>query len=223
MSLLSIIASTSNTVNNLNTSITYQGNDSSGANTISVTGANSGQIYVALHYTYNTSGISTAPGTASGFTSLTSYAQSGSIMSYRMSYRILTSNTTTFTFPAVSGATNHGVAACVYTPLSGTASSLSLIQNNSSYGPANTTSGDVDARPGDIAIGLGLFYPGGAGSGNSFPTPSLGLGFAIGVPGISAYLTSKVSTAPQNLPWSFTIGDATTTFSNTALLRPTFS
>jgi len=228
MNLLTGMMSNYNTVNNLNTTITGYSQNSNTTSGITITGANSGQIYVACHYAYNSSGISTAPSTLSGFTSLSSYAQSGSIYSFRLSYRILTSNQSTFTFPSVSGTNGQIIFGLVYTPLSGTATSLNLASEvGYNYSTSSTTvSGEVSPRAGDISIGIGALYPNTGAGGSTFPSPRLDLAIASGGAALGDYLgvlASKVSTSSESISWFLSGSGSTTTLSNTFVLRPTFS
>jgi len=228
MNLLTGIVSASGGVNNLNTSITTYSERSNTTSGISVTGADSGQIYIACHYAYNSSGISNAPGTLSGFTSLSSYAESGSIFSFNLSYKILTSDEATFTFPSVSGTNGQAIHGLVYTPLSGTATNISVASSDGyTYSISNSSiSGQPVPRFGDIVLGIGALKPFTSGGGQGFPSPAVNLGLLSGGPSLGDYFAvalSKVYSAIASLPWSQSGTDTTTTLSNTFILRPTFS
>jgi hypothetical protein len=231
MSLLSgIISGASLETPNLNTSTTSYVVANSSSSSVSITGANSGQLYILCHNAYNPSGISSAPATPSGFTSLSSYAASGNIFSFRLSYKILTSNEFSYTLPSVSDATGQVATGLVVSTLSGGFNGLS-VQNSLGYTYASSSngSGDINASVNNIVIGFGLFYLfTGGGSGINLPSPSVGAAqtaIAGGAVGDLYYsvVHAKNYTTSDTASWQQSITGATATLYNTFALRPTFS
>lgn len=228
MSLLAGIISAAQESPNLNTTITSYSERSNTTSALTITGANSGQLYILCHNAYNSSGISSAPATPSGFTSLSSYAQSGNVFSFRLSYKILTSNEATFTLPSVSGAAGQVAAGFVVDTLSGTFNTLSLSQETGyTYSNSITASGTLNYRINDIAIALGLFYPQiSGGSGTLFSSPRAFVNITAGGASNGDYFSqnqAKAFSTVTSASWSFSVSDATASLSNTFALHPTFS
>lgn len=228
MSLLAGIIGSAGKAPNLNTSITTQTQRSNTTSGMTITGANSGQLYILCHDAYNSSGISAAPATPTGFTSLSSYAQSGSIFSFRLSYKILTSNEATFTLPSVSGANGQQAIGLVIDTLSGSFTGLSL-ENSLGYSYLNDdeVSATLSANVNTILIGYVALYPaGGAGGGTLLPSPSAFVNTISGGPSFGDYsisLKAKNYTTSANDTWTEGRIGATTLLTNTFALKPTFS
>jgi hypothetical protein len=227
MSLLAGIMGQTQETPNLNTSITaytVRNNTTSG---LSITGANSGQLYILCHNAYNSSGMSVAPATPSGFTSISSYLFSGNIFSFRLSYKILTSNEATYTLPSVSGADGQVATGLVIDTLSGSFTGLSQEKEiGYVYANASSVSGSIDVDVNNIVIGLGLLHPFTSGGGSNFSSPSVAQGTIAGGPTQGDYFSeikAKNYTTSDTAVWSQS-GDITTTvLSNTFVLKPTFS
>lgn len=216
---------------NLNTSISTYVIASNTTSGIGISGANAGQLYILLHNAYNSSGIATAPATPSGFTSLSSYGQSGSIFSFRLSYKILTSNESTFTLPSVSGAGGQVATGLVISTLSGNFTGLSLESSvGYSYGSSNTASGNLTTDVNSILVGFGLLNDGIASTGGgNLPSPSVGAGntgISSGGTMFGDYYSvvhAKNYTDSGNDTWSASRTSSTTMLFNTFNLKPTFS
>lgn len=231
MSLLAGIIGQTKETPNLNTSITSYTERINSTSAMTLTGANSGQLYIVCHNAYNSSGISNAPATPSGFTSLSSYAESGSIFSFRLSYKILTSNDATYTLPTVSGANGQVATGLVISTLSGSFTGLS-IENSADYlyTASSSVIGNLATDINNILIGVGLLYPGtGGGSGSNLPSPSIGAaqtGISSGGATQGDYYSvvhAKNYADFGNDTWFASLTNATIAFSNTFNLKPTFS
>ena len=231
MSLLAGIMGQTQETPNLNTSITsytVRNNTTSG---LEITGANSGQLYILCHNAHNSSGIANAPATPTGFTSLSSYAQSGNIFSFRLSYKILTSNEPGFTLPSVSGATGQVATGLIINTLSGSFTGLSLESSvGYSYGSSNTASGNLSTDVNSILVGFGLLNDGLAStSGGNLPSPSVGAGNTGITSGGSSFgdyysvVHAKNYTDSGNDTWDAGRTSSTTMLFNTFNLKPTFS
>ena len=226
MTLLSGIISSAGVVAvpNLNTTLSTVTSASSSSTALSITGASNGQLYILLHAGYNPSGISTAPATPSGFTSLSSYAASGSIVSFRLSYKILTSNESTYTLPSVSGATAQTATAVRVSTLSGTFTGLSLSNSSGySYGSTTTISNQLDYSINDIGISLISYTPATPGGGSNFPTPSASI---LNTDPTGTYwldLSSKAFDAESTTGKFFSFNTPVTALVNLFNLTATFS
>jgi hypothetical protein len=229
MSLLAGIIGQTKETPNLNTSITSYVERINTTSGMTITGANDGQLYILCHNAYNLGGISNAPATPSGFTSLSSYGESGNIFSFRLSYKILTSNEATYTLPSVSGANGQVATGLVVDTLSGTFTGLS-IENSLGYSYSTSTSatGNLITDINSILIGFGLFYDGLPG-GVNLPTPAVGAG-QTGITSGGAtqgdyysVVHAKNYTDFGNDTWSASLVSSTTILTNTFNLKPTFS
>jgi hypothetical protein len=231
MSLLAGIIGQTKETPNLNTSITSYVERINTTSGMTITGANDGQLYILCHNAYNLGGISNAPATPSGFTSLSSYGESGNIFSFRLSYKILTSNEATYTLPSVSGANGQVATGLVVNTLSGTFAGLSIENSlGYSYSTSTSASGNLITDINSILIGFGLLYDGlASNSGVNLPTPAVGAaqtGITSGGATQDDYYSvvhAKNYTDFGNDTWSANRDSSTTILTNTFNLKPTFS
>jgi hypothetical protein len=224
--LAGIIGSTQETPN-LNTSITnytVRNNTTSG---LSITGANAGQLYVLCHNAYNSGGMSVAPATPSGFTSIDSYLFSGNMFSFRLSYKILTSDEATYTLPSVSGADGQVAVGLVINTLSGSFTGLSIEnQTGYVYTAAAGVSPSIAVDVNNILIGFGLLHPFTSGGGSNLPSPSVSSATVAGGPTQGDYFSvvnAKNYTTSATAAWNYSGDTTTTVLTNTFVLKPTFS
>lgn len=197
------------------------------SSSLTMVGGSVGDLYILVHSAYNLSGISTAPSTPSGFTSLSSQATSGNIFSVRVSYKILT-DTNSITLPSVSGASGQVAQAIKVQALRGAFSSASL-QDSTGYtyntnvvSTSNTLSSYLTD---DIGISLNVQYPNTLQITSDFATPRtrtqvpggpIGDEFVLSVSG-KAFTESGSATVSFDY-----FNNPTTTLSNVLNIRPTF-
>jgi hypothetical protein len=132
--------------------IASQTTSSSSSSGLTITGANATQLYVLIHSAYNATTNLTAPSTPSGFTSLTS-STNNRIVS-RISYRILTSNTASFSLPSVTNASEQTAVAFIYNPINSTFSSVQFSEVGWTYQTGDPSEISLEIGPAEIAIGV---------------------------------------------------------------------
>ncbi len=176
----------------INTSITGYSGGQTGSNSFTLTGADTGQLYVVIHTAVKANGgLSAAPDVPSGFTSIASYYNSTSWYSARVSYRILSTNLSTVTIPSVTNADAHIANGLVISTNGGSFTGLTSDTTGFSY----LTSGDPASVSLTIDKGIGIgFYagyndtPGTSSTLNA--TPSVSIGGAQFAPNPQIFLNS---------------------------------
>jgi len=109
----------------------YDASDT-GSGSMSITGANAGNIYVLIHHVLKASGTSVTLTSPTGFSG-TGRSESSERLAYRISYKYLTSNETTLTIPAVTNAQAQTALGFVISDVNASYSSLSNPFNDAGY------------------------------------------------------------------------------------------
>jgi hypothetical protein len=109
----------------------YDASDT-GSGSMSITGANAGNIYVLIHHVLKASGTSVTLTSPTGFSG-TGRSELSERFAYRISYKYLTSNETTLTIPAVTNAQAQTALGFVISDVNASYSSLSNPFNDAGY------------------------------------------------------------------------------------------